>query len=146
MKTTKIIILVAFVALAWGCAHNSKTTEAVPNEVTMTKERLMDKIKGGWAGQTIGCTYGGPTEFVYSTIINDNVPIKWPDHRIQWYYDHAPGLYDDIYMCLRKRALTLRLNPSPKPFPLPHIPSGTQTRTPGTTSSRESCRRNRGSG
>jgi hypothetical protein len=23
---------------------------------------LQDKIKGGWAGQTISCTYGGPTE------------------------------------------------------------------------------------
>ena len=26
---------------------------------------LMDKIQGGWYGQTIGCTYGGPTEFKY---------------------------------------------------------------------------------
>ena len=30
--------------------------------VTLSKEVLMDKIKGGWAGQTIGCAYGGPTE------------------------------------------------------------------------------------
>ena len=40
---------------AWGCSQ--------PGTVTLKKDVLMDKIKGGWAGQTIGCTYGGPTEF-----------------------------------------------------------------------------------
>ena len=34
-----------------------------PAEFTLSKTDLMDKIKGGWAGQVIGCTYGGPTEF-----------------------------------------------------------------------------------
>lgn len=53
---------------------------AVPVEVTMTKAKLFDKIKGGWAGQTIGCTYGGPTEFRYpGTMIQDYIPINWPD-------------------------------------------------------------------
>ena len=33
--------------------------------VTLDSATLMDKIKGGWYGQTIGCTYGGPTEFKY---------------------------------------------------------------------------------
>lgn len=61
----------------------------------------MDKIKGGWAGKTIGCTYGGPTEFVYrGTWIQDYTPIQWPDHVIKWYFDHAGGLYDDVYMDL----------------------------------------------
>ena len=72
----------------------------IPSEVTLSQEVLMDKIKGAWAGQIIGCTYGGPTEFRYATTINDNIPIKWDEHRIKWYYDHAPGLYDDIYMDL----------------------------------------------
>ena len=43
----------------------------LPKEVKMTKEVLMDKIKGGWAGKTIGCSYGGPTEFKYSGFMND---------------------------------------------------------------------------
>lgn len=74
---------------------------ALPGEVTMTKEKLFDKIKGGWAGQTIGCTYGGPTEFRYSgTMIQDYVPINWPDGYIKWYYENQPGLYDDVYMDL----------------------------------------------
>ena len=73
----------------------------IPAEITLSKERLLDKIKGGWAGQTIGCTYGGPTEFRYNgTMIQDYVPIKWPDGYIKWYFENAPGLYDDVYMDL----------------------------------------------
>ena len=30
---------------------------------TLSKDVLKDKIKGGWAGQTIGVTFGGPYEF-----------------------------------------------------------------------------------
>lgn len=68
---------------------------------TLTKQTLLDKVKGGWAGKTIGCTYGGPVEFKYNgSMIQDYVPIKWDDSRIQWYFDHAPGLYDDVYVDL----------------------------------------------
>ena len=48
------------------------TAKKLPKEVKMTKEVLMDKIKGGWAGKTIGCSYGGPTEFKYSGFMNDD--------------------------------------------------------------------------
>lgn len=42
----------------------------------LDKATLLDKIKGGWAGQTIGCTYGGPTEFKYKGgIIPSEEPI-----------------------------------------------------------------------
>ena len=72
-----------------------------PVEYTLSKTDLMDKIMGGWAGQVIGCTYGGPTEFRYNgTMIQDYVPIEWDETKMEWYYDHAPGLYDDIYMDL----------------------------------------------
>ncbi|WP_106830881.1 ADP-ribosylglycohydrolase family protein [Parabacteroides pacaensis] len=74
---------------------------SVPKQVTISKEKLLDKIKGGWAGQTIGCTYGGPTEFKYcGTMIQDYVPIEWPDGYIKWWYENVPGLYDDVYMDL----------------------------------------------
>ncbi len=69
--------------------------------VTITKAELSDKIKGGWAGQVIGCTYGGPTEFQWNgTMIDDYVPIPWDDTRMLWYYENFPGLYDDVYMDL----------------------------------------------
>lgn len=73
----------------------------VPKDFTISREVLMDKIKGGWAGQTIGCSYGGPTEFRYNgTMIQDYVTIPWPDGYIKWWYDTFPGLYDDVYMDL----------------------------------------------
>ena len=42
----------------------------------ISKNDLKDKIKGGWAGQTIGVTFGGPVEFRYNgTIIQTYHPL-----------------------------------------------------------------------
>ena len=68
---------------------------------TFSREELQDKIMGGWAGQTFGCTYGGPTEFRYNgRTIPDSIEITWPAHYCKWYYENSAGLYDDIYMDL----------------------------------------------
>lgn len=76
---------------------------ALPEQVTLSKEVLLDKIKGGWAGQMIGCTYGGPTEFKYQgSLIPEYVKIDWNDSTMTWWYDNSPGLYDDVYMEDRK--------------------------------------------
>ena len=101
----KQLILSLAIALSLAACSNSGTgvssTKNIPDKVTLTKAQLLDKIKGGWAGQTIGCTYGGPTEFKYpGTMIQDYIPIPWPDGYIKWYMTNAPGLYDDIYMDL----------------------------------------------
>ena len=54
----------------------------LPSKVTMSKDQLMDKIKGAWAGQTIGCTYGGPTEFWYNGVmIADSIEIRRSEER-----------------------------------------------------------------
>lgn len=69
--------------------------------ITMSKTELQNKIKGGWAGQVIGVTYGGPTEFKYlQKIIPDSVKLRWDNKLVEEFYDNAPGLYDDIYMDL----------------------------------------------
>ena len=69
--------------------------------LTISRDVLLDKIKGGWAGQTIGCAYGGPTEFCYRGVtIPDDVEIKYPEHHLRDFYDRAPGLFDDVYMDL----------------------------------------------
>ncbi|MDE6164959.1 MAG: ADP-ribosylglycohydrolase family protein, partial [Muribaculaceae bacterium] len=100
MKKTAFIVSVTLASILPSCVSNPAGTE-VPAEVTMSKEVLLDKIKGGWAGQTIGCTYGGPTEFNYrGVMIADSIPINWPDHYIKHYYENNPWLYDDIYMDL----------------------------------------------
>ena len=84
-----------------SCKKTVQEQTTIPDEVTLSKAVLMDKIKGGWAGQTIACTYGGPTEFRYQgTMIQDYIPIYWPKGQIKKYYDRSPGLYDDVYMDL----------------------------------------------
>ena len=68
---------------------------------TLSKEDLQDKIKGAWAAQTIGVTYGGPTEFRYNKrMIPDEVEIQWSDTMMYHWMTRIPGLYDDIYMDL----------------------------------------------
>jgi hypothetical protein len=100
-----LIALAASVFLFSSCTGNKQATEVqemdYPMEFILSKSDLMDKIKGGWAGQVIGCTYGGPTEFKYNgTMIQDYIPLEWDDSKMEWYYLNAPGLYDDIYMDL----------------------------------------------
>lgn len=95
MKTS--IIIISGLLLLSACTHE------VPYGQTLTMDdaTLMDKIRGGWYGQTIGCTYGGPTEFKYKGgIIMDEIPIPWYDDYIYDTYIEDPGLYDDVYMDL----------------------------------------------
>lgn len=95
MKPEKLILLIIFTWLwAFGQAK-------VPEIIKLEKDELKNKIKGGWAGQVIGCTYGGPTEFRWNgTMIGYDVPIEWDENKMKWWYENAPGLYDDIYMDL----------------------------------------------
>jgi ADP-ribosylglycohydrolase len=91
------LILIVFVATT-SC---NKKQSSTPVKTTLTTEILRDKIKGGWAGQVIGCTFGGPTEFQYKgTLIQDYQSIPWNNGRCKWYYENSPGLYDDVYMDL----------------------------------------------
>lgn len=69
--------------------------------ITLSKDKLLDKIKGGWAGQTIGVTFGGPYEFRFNgTFIQDYQPLVWYDGYLKKTMTDIPGLYDDIYMDL----------------------------------------------
>ena len=83
-QTVFAVITVASLFLgATSCSQqpSAKDQTTVPAEFTISKEKLMDKIKGGWAGQTIGCTYGGPTEFKYNgrTDISSGGTRMYPD-------------------------------------------------------------------
>lgn len=93
-----ISILVIFftVCLAGsGISFGQKSHE----NVNMTRAELKDKIKGGWAGQTIGCTFGGPTEFKFKgTMIQEYQKMIWYDDYIKDIYTIDPGLYDDVYL------------------------------------------------
>lgn len=66
---------------------------------SLSSAELQNKIKGGWAGQTIGVTYGAPVEFRYQgTMINDYQKLDWYDGLLKKSMLDAPGIYDDLYM------------------------------------------------
>lgn len=76
-------------------------TDAQSSTITLTKQQLKNKIMGGWAGQTIGVTFGGPYEFRFEgTFIGDYQPLKWYDGYLKNTMLNNPGLYDDLYMDL----------------------------------------------
>ena len=66
----KFIILFCFLTqtgyLSAQVEKNIKAPSITNGTLTISKEALKDKIKGGWAGQTIGVTFGGPTEFKFN--------------------------------------------------------------------------------
>lgn len=99
MKPVYMAFALALGALT-GCSSTGSQLD-YGTSVTIDNATLMDKIRGGWAGQTIGCTYGGPTEFKYKgALINDAAPIVWYDDYIADIFREDPGLFDDVYMDL----------------------------------------------
>jgi hypothetical protein len=103
MKKKNIIAVLIVLILAAFSVGNDKYSSPYKDGELIEMERsvLFDKVRGGWAGQVIGCTYGGPTEFRWQgSMINDMVPIPWDEHQMLWWYENAPELYDDIYMDL----------------------------------------------
>ncbi len=99
MRYLLIALLSAYLLLS--CSDRKRQANGDLSSRVLTREELLDKIKGGWAGQVIGCTYGGPTEFRYpGSMIHDYHPIVWDSSRISWHFEHSPGLYDDVYMDL----------------------------------------------
>ena len=70
-------------------------------ERPLSLKALQDKIKGGWAGKTIGCTFGAPVEFVYQgAFVPDYQPLPWDGSRLPRAFKNDPGAYDDVYMNL----------------------------------------------
>lgn len=89
----KKILFVSF-ALIFTCIGSAQ-------QFVITKKDLQDKIKGGWAGQTIGVTFGGPSEFRYcGTMIGNMQPLVWNDTLLKYNMTKNWGLYDDLYMDL----------------------------------------------
>ena len=119
----KTLFLLCAVILGASC-NSAPATQPLPAQVTISKERLLDKIKGGWAGQTIGCTYGGPTEFKFNGTHDPGVhPHRRGTDTITSNGGTriAPGLYDDVYMdChVRRRSSTAWALDAPVDSPSP---------------------------
>ena len=66
--------------------------KAGPRVQVMSRQTLEDKIRGGWAGQMIGVSYGAPTEFkAQGKILEGDLP--WSPDRVSNAIDQ-----DDLYV------------------------------------------------
>jgi hypothetical protein len=74
MRSTRATVLILIV----GLAHNAASAPAPVRR--LSRAVLEDKIRGGWAGQMIGVSFGAPTEFRFNGRLIDQ-PIAWqPDN------------------------------------------------------------------
>jgi ADP-ribosylglycohydrolase/Carbohydrate esterase 2 N-terminal len=85
-----VFALVIALAASVGGVENGSKKE--PRRIT--RQVLEDKIRGGWAGQMIGVSYGAPTEFRSNgKIIEGNLP--WTPDRVSNAI-HQDDLYVDM--------------------------------------------------
>lgn len=100
-KIMKYLSFLPVALLLASCGSAEKPATALPAKAEIPLNVLKDKIKGGWAGQTIGCTFGGPTEFKFKgTMIQEYQQMVWYDDYIRETFEVDPGLYDDVYLDL----------------------------------------------
>jgi hypothetical protein len=74
--TARPAILLGLVAGAWFAGAPG------PGPRRLTRAALEDKIRGGWAGQMIGVSYGAPTEFRSNGKINER-EIPWSPENVE---------------------------------------------------------------
>ena len=100
MKKIKLVIILVVIELTLGISGCQPDIESIDYHI-LTPTTLKDKIKGAWAAQTIGVTYGGPSEFRYlKQMIPDSIQLAWSDTTLLYTMKNIPGLYDDVYMDL----------------------------------------------
>lgn len=90
MRTLLCLALLFFPLLALAADAPAKTSSKAVR--TITAAELEDKVRGGWAGQMIGVTYGAPTEFRFLQKINDQ-PREWKPEELAGALDQ-----DDLYV------------------------------------------------
>ena len=76
-----------------GCPNSQEpNTSSAEKRIELTT--LKDKIRGGWAGQMIGVTFGAPTEFQYlERLVPEDAIPPWSPERVRGALDQ-----DDLYV------------------------------------------------
>ncbi|HUU13892.1 MAG TPA: ADP-ribosylglycohydrolase family protein [Terriglobia bacterium] len=84
------LLAIPSLSLLTGCQPETKHPS--PATRTISLENLADKVRGGWAGQMIGVTYGAPTEFRHRQEIMEG-PREWKPEELKGALDQ-----DDLYV------------------------------------------------
>jgi hypothetical protein len=100
MKNPKLLA-VLLLSLAATLVTGGQTRADLSDQVVIDADVLADKIRGAWAGQTIGVSYGFPVEFKYnSALVPDSHKLLWYEGYLTQIYKLFPEAYDDIYVDL----------------------------------------------
>jgi hypothetical protein len=101
MKTYFVTAVLLITLISLVPAFSQTNGAKAPKTLRLSTKVLKDKIKGGWAGQTIGVSFGSYTEFKYNgTFIQDNQIIPYEEGYVKKLMEEWPDLFDDIYMDL----------------------------------------------
>lgn len=84
------LVLVLVLTLTFAASTPAPAREPASRHLSRTQ--LLDKIRGGWAGQMIGVAYGAPTEFRSNGKILEG-PLEWSPERVSNAIDQ-----DDLYV------------------------------------------------
>ena len=101
LRAMTVLLLIVAVGGGSACSSVDSASPSSADVVTLSTDELLDKIKGAWAAQTIGVTYGYPVEFKFnSKRVPDDHELPWYDGYLLETFTETPGVYDDIYMDL----------------------------------------------
>jgi ADP-ribosylglycohydrolase/Carbohydrate esterase 2 N-terminal len=87
--TTRAMVVSLAAVLAGGAA---RAPDTAPPARRLSRRVLEDKIRGGWAGQMIGVSFGAPTEFRFKGRTIEG-PIAWKPENVANAIDQ-----DDLYV------------------------------------------------
>jgi hypothetical protein len=91
LRPGALVLTIVLILGAGGRAHSRVKAEKAVTR-TMSIAQFEDRVRGGWAGQMIGVTYGAPTEFRFRGRINEK-PRNWKPEELKGALDQ-----DDLYV------------------------------------------------
>lgn len=88
----RLIFGIALLVLSSGMLLGAQAKKGSAATHKLSMQEFEDKVRGGWAGQMIGVTYGAPTEFRFMQRINDR-PRNWKPEELAGALDQ-----DNLYV------------------------------------------------
>lgn len=96
MRTRTVVVGILITTMVVVAAFTATGQKTKKDQRRITRQSLEDKIRGGWAGQMIGVSYGAPTEFKSNgKIIEENIGNyrEWTPKRVE-----NAIVQDDLYV------------------------------------------------
>ncbi|MDD2957132.1 MAG: ADP-ribosylglycohydrolase family protein [Lachnospiraceae bacterium] len=104
MKRKEILSVMLALSMCMGLPQAAFAEEAdVAGTITMSEDEIMNRMKGGWAGEMAGVTWGAPTEFYNfrqffeidpdMTIIPEDLVPEWTPETVNDAFSQ-----DDLYV------------------------------------------------